>query len=113
VGGAGDDQLFGNGGRDLLIGGLGADALAGNGGEDALIGGSTDRDGDPDGLLAQMASWRSAEDHATRVEQLRLALAVADDGENDTLNGGGGRDLFFAGLADGLVGLEESEQVVS
>jgi Ca2+-binding RTX toxin-like protein len=40
VGGAGDDDLFGNGGRDTLRGGGGEDDLVGGRGRDLLIGGA-------------------------------------------------------------------------
>jgi hypothetical protein len=105
----GSDTLFAGSDRDLLIGGAGTDDLSGMAGDDILIGGTTTFDHNPDALCAIMAEWgNTAGGFATRVNHLKgtapgglngpYLLApptVADDGEPDLLDGGGGRDWVF------------------
>lgn len=40
-------------------------------------------------------------------------MTVIDDGSADVLSGGGGLDLFFAGLADTVTGQPRNETVVA
>ncbi len=122
-GGAGNDVLVGSGGnvlrggvgRDLLIAGATASQLFGGGGDDILIGGTTLNDADPDALNRIMAEWTSTADYLTRVNNLRHGLLGADsvsgNGQQDTLNGEGDSDLFFADFAD-LHDAVEGEEVV-
>ncbi len=128
VGGIGNDTLIGGGGRDLLIGEGGNDLLDGRGGDDILIGGATVYDYDEFGLTAIMAEWTSAHDYATRVNNLvyggglngdgyenyytlTQGATVYDAGGASVLNGGAGRDLFFASLTDTITGLRANETV--
>ena len=114
--GGGNDVLIGGSGRDLLIGDAGADHLIGGSGDDILIGGYFAYAGsngvDETALAAIMAEWTSSHDYATRVNNLvngtgltnGYALSpggsVYDDGYANVLDGGSGRDLFFASLLD-------------
>lgn len=110
TGGAGDDLLVGDDGRntltggagqDVLIGGLGADLLSGGAGEDLVVAGRTAIDEDPDKLDAVRERWASGGAYAARIEPTRgLIGSVADDGARDTLLGGDGLDWFLAAAAD-------------
>jgi hypothetical protein len=87
-------------------------------GDDILIGGLTafdDAASNPDSeaaLPAILTEWSSAQDYLTWVNSLvngggrngsytlTAGVTVYDDGGVDVLDGGPGRDLFFAGLED-------------
>jgi CSLREA domain-containing protein len=129
-GGAGDDLVVGGEGRDLLVGGGGADRLIGNGGDDILLGGTTSYDGNETALAAIMAEWTSAHDFATRVANLTdtgigllsrfngdyflldsgTGQTVFNDTSRDTLTGNLGSDWFFAGSADKITDLSDSDR---
>jgi ELWxxDGT repeat protein len=98
LGGAGNDWLFAGLGNDLLLGGAGRDRLFGGADEDLLLGDTTDFENDRD-LLAQAANaWSSPDAFTTRISTLRSAVPAArihDDGQNDILVGGGGRDWLL------------------
>jgi hypothetical protein len=123
VGGDGDDELIAGPGRSLLIGGGGHDHLLGNGAEDVLIGGRTAYDGDRAALEAVMAEWgRTDLGYQERVDRLLHgsggvpalnASTVFDDGAADVLEGGKGRDLFFASLGDLLPDRHKNEVLVA
>ena len=110
LGEAGHDVINGGLGRDILIGGLGRDVLAGHDGSDILIGGTTDHDRDDAALQAILTEWTSGLGYLSRVRNLRTGrgslggvrlaanVTVHDDGEQDSLIGGRGRDWFFAKL---------------
>jgi len=101
VGGAGSDILIGGFGADLIIGSQDEDLLMGGSGEDILIGGYTSHDNNIDALDMIMAIWGSSDGFAARVETLTSegglldADAVIDDGAEDIILGGAGRDLVF------------------
>lgn len=117
AGRAGADTLLGGIGRDILIGGLGRDTLNGGDGEDILIGGSTPYEnavGSGAGfnvgkLMPLMNEWKRSElDYTSRIRHLTGQDAggangttqinfsnVVDDGEQDSLLGGAGKDWFF------------------
>jgi Ca2+-binding RTX toxin-like protein len=119
LGGDGDDMLEGggNGERDLLIGGQGTDLLIGNAGDDILIAGRTAFDSDKQALARIMAEWTSSRSYEARTDNLRgngsgprlngeifldgssADATVFDDGDEDKLTGGSGRDWFFANLS--------------
>ena len=95
----------------MAIGGRGADLLDGGNDDDLLIAGYTAFDGDPAALRAILAEWTSERDYEARVANLSgsgsgpvlLAVdghhaSVFDDGVEDTMSGGSGRDWFFANL---------------
>jgi Ca2+-binding RTX toxin-like protein len=121
VGGIGNDTLSGGGGRDLLVGEGGNDLLKGNNGDDILIGGVTVYDFDEVSLTAIMAEWTSADDYATRVNELvnggglngYVTLTpdgtVYDNGGSSVLDGGPGTDLFFASATDTITGRQKNE----
>jgi hypothetical protein len=125
IGGYGNDTLNGGGGRDLLIGDGGVDQLQGNGGDDIMIGGYCAFGGegwvDETAVAAIMAEWTSSHDYAARVNDLvnggglnggntlTPGVTVYDDGSANVLNGGAGRDLFFAGLLDQVRHLHANE----
>src|SRR5262249_43178551 len=91
VGGAGDDHLIGGDLADIVTGGAGEDRLYGKGGSDVLIGGFTDRDDDPEALVAALASWKAGD-----VSRVAAALAaIRDDGDEDDLEGGLDGDHLF------------------
>jgi ELWxxDGT repeat protein len=129
VGGVGNDTLIAGTGRDLLIGDGGNDLLVGKSGEDILIGGYCAFAGagggvDETAVDALMAEWTSGDNYALRVNYLENGgglngtytltpnVTVFDDGAVNVLNGGAGRDLFFAGLTDTVKGLRANETVV-
>jgi ELWxxDGT repeat protein/autotransporter-associated beta strand protein len=117
LGGEGGDQLKGGQGGDLLIGGRGGDKLNGGDGGGLLIAGFTAFDADQAALRAVLAEWTSSRDYGPRAANLRGEgsgprlngdyflktegpdAAVFDDGDEDKLTGGSGRDWFFAGLS--------------
>ena len=112
LGEAGDDTLIGGFGRNILIGGLGLDYLVGGNDEDVLIGGRLVND-DDDALMAALAVWAAEEDsHVDRVTALDDLITVLDDGEEDDLAGGAGRDLYFEGLGDDLNGVTGIDTVL-
>jgi hypothetical protein len=115
VGGLGDDDLYGRGGRDILIGGSGntastsRDLLSGGDGEDMLFGGFTTYDNRPDVLRLIAAEWgRSDLGYADRLDHITGATTgglngnfrmrprvTSDDFRRDILRGEEGRDVFF------------------
>ena len=120
LGGNGDDVLTGGGGRDLLIGGAGADRLNGGGDDDILIGGTTAHDDKLIGLGMILNEWTRSLSLASRVDNLKtggglsggFALnpsTVFDDGANDVLTGGAGKDWFLFGNGDLLTDLSNTE----
>jgi hypothetical protein len=125
VGGEDNDKLRGGSdggsdaefdGRDILIGGRGEDDLQADKGDDLLIGGFTAFDGQVHALELIAREWTSASDDGSRVGNLRAGTgqfldgsgiglkasgpgkSVFDDDVQDSLNGGSGRDWFFADL---------------
>lgn len=116
LGGGGNDKLIGGANRDILIGGAGPDRLSGRGQDDLLVAGLTSFDGDPAALLAIQAEWTSARDYATRIANILgtgtgprgngtvflttdgPSATAFEDGAEDILKGGTGRDWFFANL---------------
>jgi hypothetical protein len=105
VGGDGTDILIGAGGRDLMIGGKGSDLLTGGTGEDILIGGYTTYDANVASLDAIMAVWASGASFSARVATLtgtggllKAGVTVLDDDARDVMDGGAGRDLYFANI---------------
>ncbi|MGE0758676.1 MAG: choice-of-anchor Q domain-containing protein [Pirellulaceae bacterium] len=134
LGGAGNDVLTARGDRDVLIGGAGADALFGGADGDLLIAGTTAFDADELALHSIQQEWASARDFQTRVSNLRglgngprangtnylkvsgAEATVFNDSSKDELQGGSGRDWFFAnragsGLLDKILGLKASDAV--
>jgi uncharacterized delta-60 repeat protein len=127
IGGIGDDTLIAGGGRDLLIGDGGADHLDCRSGDDILIGGYWAFGGaggvDETAVAAIMAEWTSGHDYTTRVNNLvnggglngDYTLSpdntVYDDGAVNVLEGGAGRDLYFASLIDVITGRRANETV--
>src|SRR5262249_56852983 len=115
-------ELIAGPGRSLLIGGGGHDHLVGSGAADILIGGRTAYDADRAALTAVMAVWgRTDLGYQERVDRLLhgsggvpalSAATVFDDGAADVLEGGKGRDLFFASLGDSLPDRKNNERVV-
>jgi hypothetical protein len=117
VGGGGDStHLEGGLGRNLLIAGPGRAHLEGRRNDDILIGGYTDYDNNEAALLALMAEWTSSANYPTRVAHILGTSAgglngsfvlnhstVHDNGVEDQLDSGGGRDLFFARLSQDII----------
>jgi Ca2+-binding RTX toxin-like protein len=126
IGGGGNDILIGGQGRDLLIGGMGKDVEIAGSGDDILIGGSTVYAANDAALNAILKEWtRQDANYATRVGQLTGTLSgglngsyflnastVIDDVTPDTLDGGGGKDLFYEGTGDHITDLQHGEVVV-
>jgi Ca2+-binding RTX toxin-like protein len=109
LGNTGNDFIFGGSNRDILIGGDGKDQLFGRGSGDILIGGQTTHDSNSAELLAILAEWTSSDSYATRIDKLRNgtgglpalnSTTVLDDGVADHLFGGFGQDWFFKGPHD-------------
>ena len=58
----------------------------------------TDRDDDPEALVAALAAWKTDD-----LSGVAIALtAIRDDGDEDDLEGGLDADLLFAGIGDRL-----------
>ena len=120
VGGSGgNDHLEGGPMRDILIAGKGGGHLESHGGDDILIGGYTDYDHNLAALESIMAEWNSAGSYNVRTAVLSAQLnanTVHDDGVSDHLDGGAGRDWYFAKLAgahkDDLDGVANNEILV-
>ena len=123
VGGVGNDKLRGGSdagvdaefdGRDILIGGIGQDDLSADKGDDLLIGGFTAYDLNAVALELLHREWTSARTYESRVSNMRVGTGdilsgsgvvlkasgagktVFDDNAQDKLNGGSGRDWYFA-----------------
>jgi Ca2+-binding RTX toxin-like protein len=118
LGGAGDDFLAGDSGRDLLIGGAGADRILGNADDDILIAGTTDFDANAAALALVMQEWTRADaTFATRVSHLLTGgglnagylltdSTVHDDHAADVLTGESGNDWFLFNV-DGDGGVKD------
>ncbi|MFO0938920.1 MAG: choice-of-anchor Q domain-containing protein [Gemmataceae bacterium] len=131
MGEAGNDKLFARGGRNILIGGTGSDSIFGGSGDDLLISGSTAFDANEIALHGVQLEWTSNRDTGTRVANLRGTgtgprsnggnflkasgpnATVFDDGAEDTLKDGGGRNWIIAnltgGVKDKLTGLKRTD----
>ncbi len=121
-GGAGDDDIEGGSGNDILLGQDGDDSISGGAGRDIIIGGKgndkinggTDDDllvagylglANPSALLQQVQSeWISSRTYEQRSLAIRTSMLkvdgpgsnLFDDAAEDKLVGASGRDLFFA-----------------
>lgn len=111
--GAGDDLVYGGGGRSVIIGGTGSDWLFGGSGQDILIDGTTNFDNDPAALSSVLAEWSSSNSLQDRVANLvdGSGATVGSNGSNfltvgtngtvhsddsfDFLSGGHGVDWLF------------------
>jgi hypothetical protein len=127
IGGAGNDLLSGGSGRDILIGGLGSDVLAAGADQDILIGGATSYDHNDEALFYLMKEWgRKDANYATRVAHILGQSAgglngnydlngdsVQNDAVIDWLNGGSGKDLYFAFAGDHVTGLKPGEVLIN
>jgi Ca2+-binding RTX toxin-like protein len=108
VGGAGNDLLKGQNGRDVLIGGDGKDKVIGDGEDDILIGGIYLHETNRTALRAISTEWsRTDLDYAQRIDSLMAGVGtegefvlddstVLTDGFKDDLKGNRGLDWFFA-----------------
>jgi uncharacterized delta-60 repeat protein len=120
VGGWGDDNLCGGNGRDLIIGGQDDDDLAGGLDEDILIGGYTIHDGNLAALDQIMAVWTSSSSFSARVATLTNSSTgllrngyVIDDNDRDEIDGGSGRDLYFADMSTSGDGVKDAVMIQS
>jgi uncharacterized delta-60 repeat protein len=120
VGGWGDDNLCGGNGRDLIIGGQDDDDLAGGLDEDILIGGYTIHDGNLAALDQIMAVWTSSSSFSARVATLTNSSTgllrngyVIDDNDRDEIDGGSGRDLYFADMSTSGDGVKDAVTIQS
>ena len=107
LGGDGADVLEGGGGHDLLIGGSGADILHGRGGQDIVIGGTTNHDNNKAALQLIMNEWTRRDiSYERRIDHLRNGggangmvrlnnATVQNVDALDTLFGEGEKDWFF------------------
>ncbi len=102
IGGRGADTLTGGSANDILVGGSGMDTLFGGGGQDIEISGTTTQTSTA--LQQILTVWDSNQTYEARVAAIRAgtggvpkldATTVADDGVQDNLTGGTGRDWFF------------------
>ena len=98
LGGDGNDRIVGGSSHDILVGGRGADRIVGNGGDDILIAGTLGGSADPidllDELFALLADWSRERDRA----RIRSRLLIGGDNDADTLTGSAGFDWFFYDL---------------
>jgi uncharacterized protein (TIGR03118 family) len=118
-GNAGNDIILGGNARDVLIGGTGRDTILGGGGDDLVITGSTTYDDDTTALMQILTAWKSTDNYATRLSNLRTgadgvpildASTVTDDGTLDIALGAAGQDWFFAATRDFLPGKTSGEE---
>jgi Ca2+-binding RTX toxin-like protein len=106
LGGAGNDQLYGRGGRDILIGGTGADQLYGHepgqtqlgSDQDILIGDSTVYDSDLAALARLVDRWAGSGTYSQRGER------VAEWSGSTGIEHDEGDIRQCGGSADGWVG---------
>ena len=119
-GGDGDDRLYGQGSNDKLFGDLGDDVLFGGSGNDDLTGGEGDdrlHGGDPVGTDAEASAIAVAGldgrtyalllngQHPWTTQREAVAGSVLEEGDDDTLDGGPGRDVLQGGRGnDRLMG---------
>ncbi|MCG8066906.1 MAG: hypothetical protein JAY84_03520, partial [Candidatus Thiodiazotropha taylori] len=111
-GGGGADIIYGNDGQDILEGNNGSDVMQGGEGDDALYGGANvdflqggeDRDLLVGGLGEDILEGGNGVDVLTGdigwIDSNRGIVELRDDGNRDTLQGGEGDDLYFAGVGD-------------
>ncbi len=95
-GGSGKDDIKGGRGADILIGGTGNDNLQGGRGNDLIIGGSTANENNLTALDQALAEWSI--DHLTAA--LSFIGTVTDDNEKDDLFGEDGNDYLHYGNGD-------------
>ncbi len=100
-GNAGDDTIYGGGGRDYINGSTGNDRIYGRGGDDVIYGG----DGD------DFISGGSGDDYADggngndRIYGFSGSDTLSGGIGDDTVNGGSGDDVLYAGEGkDNLIG---------
>jgi hypothetical protein len=98
--GDGDDRLYGQAGRDLLVGGLGTDRLYPSLGDDLVIGGSTDYDAHGAALAAIMAEWTRGIPYVQRIGHLQSGGGLNGDallywGYDGSVNGTVKDDSFM------------------
>lgn len=120
VGGDGNDSVTGDGGEGgMVIGGLGADQIVGGSADDLLVDGRTPFDGTTVNIPALqriLAEWQSGRPYDLRSlnivttgtgglnQPYFLAIeSMQDDGDVDTLTGGGGVDLFLREAANNVI----------
>lgn len=118
VGGDGNDILCGGEGRDLIIGGDNRDDLEGGSGEDILIGGWTSHDNNVSALDAVMNIWKSSASFNARVATLtgsggllQGGVTVFDDNDQDDIDGGAARDLYFADMSKSGDGVKDAVSI--
>ena len=118
--GQGADLLDAGEGKDFLIGGDGADVLRGRGGQDLMVAGRVGLS--TSDLESIHSEWLSDRDYEDRTDNIvdgsgagvgqngsafLLAITqgrtVHDDAAADELEGGAGRDLFFADFDTDLI----------
>ncbi|MEL6449619.1 MAG: calcium-binding protein [Pseudomonadota bacterium] len=108
---SGDDWVDGNDGNDFVRGGQGNDVAIGGAGEDAVFG----RDGNDfvvggsltDGPLsnAQLDALRDGAELGDVIPDFGMGDAqFVDDGEADSVDGGGGNDVLLFGAGDTAAG---------
>ncbi len=114
VGGSGNDNLCGGNGRDLIIGGEDHDDIDGGADDDILIGGYTVHDNDLAALDQIMTVWTGPLTFLQRVAALTHNTTgllrtgnVVDDNDQDELDGGSGRDLYFADMSKSGDGVKD------
>ena len=109
-GGPGRDYLYGSVWGDILIGGADRDYAFGRGGDDVVIGGA--HANSVDQLMGALEDWNSNAPYADRVSDLAAVLSIADDNARDLLLGQVGRDVFYDGHQDRMLGRRRNEDVV-
>ena len=101
-GGAGNDDIDGGSGSDILVGGDGRDQIKGGRGNDLLIGGDVHNDFQDSSILrdidAAMIEWAFGQLNDTLI----LLGPMIDDGDRDQLFGEQGDDDLFGGVGDRL-----------
>jgi Ca2+-binding RTX toxin-like protein len=120
IGGNGNDNLCGGNGRDLIVGGQDHDDIDGGADDDILIGGYTVHDNDLAALDQIMAIWTSSSSFSARVATLTNSSTgllrtgkVIDDNDRDEIDGGSGRDLYFADMSTSMDGVKDAVTIQS
>jgi uncharacterized delta-60 repeat protein len=105
LGGAGADQLVGGSGNDFLVGGDGSDRLVGSSGHDVLTAGDIADHFTVAALRAASAAW--AADKTVSPDEGGSGDEVVSEGDFDRLTGSAGADWFIISTGDKITDLHQ------
>jgi len=110
IGGLGDDMLTGAAGNDFLIGGDGSDRIVGSAGHGILVAGDVACSSTEQALREVLALWVAGReyDDATTDDVLDETLIAGED--FDMLTGSSGADWFIIGIGDKITDLKRAAE---